>query len=1040
MNITFQNITDQRAEKKPFINGMEAENRTGLSAGRTEKTGGSAYAVQLDSSLFSDDAYAKNAKSIDDISNMAENTDVLNRHNFMALLSNTMSGEDYAKALEDGFDLKNLNSAETVTIVDRIKSALLQAGVEVVGYNDDMSLDKLTKIFGNKGFASALKSSFSENDIPLTEENITDAKVAYEEVSQMENLDDSAVKYLVLNNKSATIGNVYLAQHSTNGQNASGRGFYAQDMGGYYAQKSDSYDWEQLRPQLEKVVNEAGLSAEDDHVIDMAKWTVMQGIPLTAENLERVIELKDISFPIKDEKLASVITSAIADGKSAVEGNIIDPTSNMSRAIELADKTAKLSDESVDKVLSQGKEVNLKNLFEAEYSSVSVNAAYYDTAASQTARLQLEEVRLKMTVEANKQLLDSGFSIDTAPMEQLIERLKGLLGQQADEAAGQAVDEHTHVSATSSKAIFEMSLSRISIIRTAPADLVGKMSSEFETATLGKISEEAAKLTMKFKAASQGYEELMTAPRADLGDSIKKAFRNVDDILQDLGKELNDENRRAVRILGYNIMEINEENFEKVRSWDQKLKSTIDRLKPGAVLDLIREGKNPLGMTIEELGKSLDENLMGGNKNSSGGNNKSDEKYAKFLYKLEKKGNITEAEKQSFIGIYRLFHTIKATDYQAIGSLLKTDQDMTLGNLLKATRTQKTSKRGLDFTVDDDFGGLSAGRSGIKIDEQINSAFRFYSAQADIVYENLEPEKLAKAAPKNETLLPDLANALSQAEIDKELERKYSDEQLKDIRETVASRLTESTLDEMDSLEMELTYNNLEAMIANRRDRKSGSIWEKTTDYDEKADEIQDKLTSLLGEEGYEEEYQKQVLSLRDQLSEEILNPENSFIDVRAIKLMQKQLSVMSGNAERGSFEIPVEVEGTKVSMHVTLRSDNSNITRMDASIQTYEYGLITASLYEKGGVINGMLTTTSAENAEESEYLEGIRQKMCDNLANMIKDIGVDQNMISILYHAQSKPTGVGTGIARAMDGGQNNNTDTTTLLKMAKAFIEAL
>ena len=126
--------------------------------------------------------------------------------------------------------------------------------------------------------------------------------------------------------------------------------------------------------------------------------------------------------------------------------------------------------------------------------------------------------------------------------------------------------------------------------------------------------------------------------------------------------------------------------------------------------------------------------------------------------------------------------------------------------------------------------------------------------------------------------------------------------------------------------------------------------------------------------------------------------------------------------------------------MHVTLRSDNSNITRMDASIQTYEYGLITASLYEKGGVINGMLTTTSAENAEESEYLEGIRQKMCDNLANMIKDIGVDQNMISILYHAQSKPTGVGTGIARAMDGGQNNNTDTTTLLKMAKAFIEAL
>ena len=42
---------------------------------------------------------------------------------------------------------------------------------------------------------------------------------------------------------------------------------------------------------------------------------------------------------------------------------------------------------------------------------------------------------------------------------------------------------------------------------------------------------------------------LMTAPRTDLGDSIQKAFRNVDDILNDLDMELTDDNRRAVRFL-----------------------------------------------------------------------------------------------------------------------------------------------------------------------------------------------------------------------------------------------------------------------------------------------------------------------------------------------------------------------------------------------------------------------------------------------------------------------------------------------------------
>ena len=46
------------------------------------------------------------------------------------------------------------------------------------------------------------------------------------------------------------------------------------------------------------------------------------------------------------------------------------------------------------------------------------------------------------------------------------------------------------------------------------------------------------------------YETLMTAPRTDMGDSIQKAFRNVDDILNDLGVEATEENRRAVRILG----------------------------------------------------------------------------------------------------------------------------------------------------------------------------------------------------------------------------------------------------------------------------------------------------------------------------------------------------------------------------------------------------------------------------------------------------------------------------------------------------------
>ena len=195
---------------------------------------------------------------------MAQNTDVWMQHNYMALLSNTMSEEDYAKALEDGFDLKNMDSTETVTILDKIKSALLESGTCVASFNDDLGIDKLEKITGSRTFANALQKSFHENDIPITKENVREAKMAFEEIADIQGLDNDAEKYLIQNEMDPTIENIYLAAHSTNGSSISGKGFYAQDTDGYYAMKAESYDWEQLDPQIDKVIEQAGLSKDDE--------------------------------------------------------------------------------------------------------------------------------------------------------------------------------------------------------------------------------------------------------------------------------------------------------------------------------------------------------------------------------------------------------------------------------------------------------------------------------------------------------------------------------------------------------------------------------------------------------------------------------------------------------------------------------------------------------------------------------------------------------------------------------------------------------
>ncbi|WP_029231469.1 DUF6240 domain-containing protein [Butyrivibrio sp. VCB2006] len=1003
MNITFQAITGQRKDESLDTLKMDPKETFSFKTGKSSSSITDPVSIQLDASIFSNDAYSCQAKSAADVSDMANNTDVLTQHNYMALLSNTMSGEDYAKALEEGFDIKNTDTAETVTILDKIKSVLLESGQEIVGFNDDISLDKLARITGSMSFANELQQSFHENDIPVTYENSKAAGVAFSEVSDIQGLDDAAVKYLVLNNMRPSIENVYFASHSTNGQNVSGRGFYAQDAGGYYAQKAESYDWEQLDGQIDKIIEEAGLDKEDSNVREEARWTIQQGIPLTTETLKRVHTIKEISFPITEKLGAKAIAAAIADGRKAAQADLSDPRSIYVKALDIKNDTHLLE-----------------------------------------SRMQLEEVRLRMTTEANRQLLDSGFSIDTAPMEQFIERIKNILGQVSDEVAGSAVDEITEVTPQNQALLISATINRVSIIQNGPIDVTGAMIDTIETASLTQISAVSKDLTLQYEKAAKGYEPLMTAPRADLGDNIKKAFQNVDEILKDLGQELTEENRRAVRVLGYNSMEMNQENFEKVRAFDQMLKTTLERLKPGAVLDIIREGKNPLSMTIDEISQNLDKNFMGDGDSSGKGRSKSDEKYSKFLYKLEHQKGITEDEKESFIGIYRLFHTLKAEDYRAIGSVLKTGAEMTLKNLLMATRTGHTSKKGIDYVVDDDFGGVEAASSSsskLKIDEQISLAFRYHSAKADIVYENLEPEKLLKAKPTENTLLPKLAEDLQNAGVDENLEREYASEVVRQIREVAQVKVGDNAFEELKSLQLEANFNNLEAMISNRRDRKTGSIWRRTEELlKEMATKEQDMLVDALGEPKYEDIYQKSLQNISDSLEELLMDEKDTYIDVKAINLMQRRLSVMSQGSERGSFEVPVYLDGQKISMHITLKNDESMDSRMEASVQTYEYGLITASLSEKNGVVSGMITTNYDQNTEEVEYLESVRSKMCVKLAEKLKESGVSQENIAILYHAQTQPISVGPANANATDGNQKKLTDTSTLLSMAKAFIEAL
>ena len=187
----------------------------------------------------------------------------------------------------------------------------------------------------------------------------------------------------------------------------------------------------------------------------------------------------------------------------------------------------------------------------------------------------------------------------------------------------------------------------------------------------------------------------MTEPRKDLGDRISKAFRNVDDILTDLGFETSEANRRAVRILGYNRMEINGDNIHAVKEADAQVTGVISKMTPAATLQMIRDQKNPLEMTMEELDTYFNEKGMDPEADA--------ERFSKFLQRLDRSGGIDANEREAYIGIYRMFRQIEKSDGAVIGSLVATGAQMNFKNMLSAVRSN--AGKNMDVRVDDGFGG-----------------------------------------------------------------------------------------------------------------------------------------------------------------------------------------------------------------------------------------------------------------------------------------------------------------------------------------------
>ena len=878
-------------------------------------------------------------KSFDEIKAKASMKNVSLENNAFAVMATSMSADDVAKMADEGFSPSEMTDSETVTVLDKIKATLVKSGVNIDGFTDDLSKEEIEQIAGSSAYANAIEAALKEAALPATKNNVTEITEALNVSDTLEQPSDDAKKYMINNCPEPTVNNFYIANHSSSADTSTNRASYYMDETGYVGKNPTDADIESLSPQIEKIISDAGLSV-NEQTINEAKWLINKDIPLTKENLTNLENLESVSFPLDTETVALSAASALAEGKNAKDGLLSDPES-------IHIKAAKF-----------------------------VESLNFDDVAK---RRILEETRLILTLEASVSLLKKGINLDTKDLEKLVDDLKQAEKESYapflmdnDEVDIKKYDDELTLKLDK----FKQTVIAIEHVKTAPLSVVGDVAFSEKTPTLNEVAELSNKAKSEFSKAERSYETMMTMPRYDMGDSIKKAFRNVDDILEDLEIEATRLNEKAVRILGYSGMEITEANIEKAVKAEVAVENVITHMTPARTLKMIRDGFNPLDTDIYELSNELlSEDEDTGNT-----------KYTEFLYKLEKSSEITESEKSAFIGLYRLFRKIEKSDGKLVGDVIKADERLTLSNIISASRSDR--QVGTDIKIDDSFGTLEKLIThGESITDQILQGFKT-----------------------------------------KELNKQYAKEEADEIRNIITKE--EAIVRALENADSPKSPINMAAanMLLNSR----GTIFKgllKGLDEEEK--DVFDKEISELADSFDDEDSVKNAINSFTEKTQEIIKNKaqiaDKYIDVKSLKLLNKQLSIINKMADSRTYEVPVIINGSYTSINLKIVNDTENAGKVKAYFETEETGKVSAEFDLKDGKVSGIITT-------ENSFFEGVIKEREDSFKEEFKGAGVE---ISSMYYVNKR------GIS--VKGNYTDENDVSTpatkqLYSVAKAIIKAV
>ncbi len=745
-----------------------------------------------------------------------------------------------------------------------------------------------------------------------------------------ETLPVEAQAYLVKNELEPTITNIYNATYSAP------------------VKATDSASTEEidslikdLGDTIDSLIESAQNTDSQVDLKDLVATMIKQDIPITKENLEYMAGLQNYEKP-SDQQIENAIQDILAEGKEPTDAYLLPGYSLMDQA---------------------------KQTFE-EIMGMDVN-----DLQSITAQRQLTEIQLTMTVEATFTMMKNGIEVNTSDLSDLLDKLK-----LQETSLLQVLMKADNKEATENNVnLFKEVMNSIADVEQAPAAVLGRFSN-INAETFSYVHEVSVSVSAEYSRMEMTYEAVGTEVRRDLGDSIAKAFRNVDDILADLDIEPTEASQKAVRILAYNQMDITAESVAAMKTSAELVSRTFRSMTPAVVAEMIKRGENPLDMKMEDL-RNKAQAIQ-----SEMGSSSDEESFSKFLWKAERNADLTDAERNAYVGVYRLLHQVEKSDGAAIGALISQGTEVTLRNLMTAVRSSRHT--GKEYEVDDKFGELEEMVvKDLSITEQIEKVFltercrdakeamtpaKMHDIGQDNIFD-MNPDEFATAmdAPGNAAEDQDYNSYLTNQI--KEAFKNVSDNTVKILEEfnipTSANMITavESLLQNSTSV-----YKDLYGRAA--------KLQNKDMSIEDLIDEAYNRIEEALHDPDAARKYEEALGDLAENVMRTMVEIEDvRIVDLEDMKLVIQQTKAIKRMADTSeTYRIPIKLgeEVADMNLRFVRGEKETGLVRMAVHLQ--DAGTVqTTFRYEAGEVQANVECSTAAMRDRLSEQIALIQNKM---------------------------------------------------------------